>query len=422
MKNYIKFILFNLCTLLFINHGYGQQGQSIDFSKALKVGDAFIAPKQVKLMRGIDKTIDWKSLENKVVLLDFFSTSCGTCIQIMPHLQELEQKHPDKFKVLVVTAHDKATLVKFFATNAYLKEHQVNLPIIYADQYFHELFPHQTEPHEVLLYQGKVQAITGSSSINETNILQLYAGKTITLPLKDDYGKGSLLNQFDDVKTAIKAGVIFSGYQDGVPYQSWSFVTDSLTGLYKSSVYNTTLYSALLSLTTRAKIKDSSYIPRMERVVWKVKDSTKYYDFKNEKDEWMLKNGISYERYDTTLRPDSVQARLVLADFLSFYGIKAYEGNKRMKCLVLEKGPIVPYTGSVIDPMSYDGTASFSIFTDFSEKLPPIIDRVGKEIKMDIGKYETLEELNTQLAKYGIVGVIKEEEISVLVIEEVIGG
>jgi hypothetical protein len=159
----------------------------------------------------------------------------------------------------------------------------------------------------------------------------------------------------------------------------------------------------------------------MERVVWKVNDSTLYYNFKDEKDEWILKNGFSYERYDIKVRPDSMQARLVLADFLNFYGIKAYEGKKLMNCLVLENGPIVPYTGEVIEPMSYDGTASFSIFTDFSEKLPPIIDRVGKEIKMKIGKYETLEELNVQLAEYGIVGTVKLEEIPVLVIEEVNG-
>lgn len=419
MKNHNKFIVLLLCTLFFVNIVQGQQNQNVDLAKSLKVDDAFIAPKHIQLMRGMDKSIDWKSLENKVVLLDFFSTSCGTCIQIMPHLQELEQKYPDKFKVIVVTAHDKTTLEKFFGANAYLKKHKVNLPIIYADRYFHELFPHQTEPHGVLLYEGKVQAITGSGSINESNILKLYADKRIDLPLKDDYGTGSLLKQQDKVKTAIKAGVMFSGYQDGVPYQAWTFAKDSLTGLYKSSVYNTTLYSALLSLTTRAKIKDSSYIPRMERVIWKVKDSTQYYDFKDEQDEWMLKNGFSYERYDTKDRPDSVQAQLVLADFLSFFGIKAYEGKKRMNCLVLESAPIVPYSGDVIDPMSYTSSTTFSIFTDYVNKFPPVIDRVNKNLKMQIGRYETLDELNAQLAAYGIVGKIQLEEISVLVIEEV---
>lgn len=419
MKNYSKFILLLLCTLFFNNLVYAQKNQNVDFSKALQVGSNFVPPKKVQLMRGKDKSIDWEALQGKVVLLDFFSTSCGTCIQIMPHLQELEQKHPDKFKVIIVTTHDKATLEKFFATNVYLKEHKVNLPVIYADSYFHNLFPHISEPHEILLYQGKVQAITGSGSINEASILKLYADKTITLPLKDDYGKGNVLNQLNELEKAIKAGVIFSGYQDGVPYQAWTFQRDSFTGLYKSSIYNASIYSALLSLTTRARIKDNNYIPRMDRVIWKVRDSSIYYNFDRKDDQWMLKHGVSYERYDIKERVDSVQARVILADFISFYGVRAYEGNKRMKCLILLPTSVSPYTGkAVTKTMTYSNSTVFAMFADYAGKFPPTIDRVNSKTEMKIGGYETLEELNAQLAAYGIKAEIAEADMKVLVIEE----
>ncbi|MEJ5145379.1 TlpA family protein disulfide reductase [Sphingobacterium sp. MYb388] len=419
MKNYIKSILLFSCILFLHNSIYAQKNRHVDLSKALKIGADFVPPTKVKLMRGKDKTIDWEALQDKVVLLDFFSTSCGTCIQIMPHLQELEQKHPDKFKVIVVTAHDKVTLEKFFKNNKYLKEHQVNLPVIYEDSYFHSVFPHSSEPHEVLLYQGKVQAITGSGSIDENNILKLYTDKTIALPLKDDYGRGNLVSQIHDSNRVIKAGAIFSGYQDGVPYQAWTFKKDSLTGLFKSSIYNTSLYSALLSLTARAQIKDSKYIPRMDRVQWKVKDSTKYHNFENKTDKWLVDHAISYERYDIKEKTDSLQARLILADFLSFYGLKAYEGKKKMNCLVLESCPVVPYSGTLINPMKYNSTATFAIFTDISLKFPPLIDHVNKAIPIEIGKYDTLHELNLQLAAYGMNAKIKLEEINILVIEEI---
>jgi hypothetical protein len=338
----------------------------------------------------------------------------------MPHLQELEQKHPDKFKVIVVTAHDKVTLEKFFKNNKYLKEHQVNLPVIYEDSYFHNIFPHNSEPHEVLLYQGKVQAITGSGSVNETSILKLYEDKTINLPLKDDYGKGDVLSQLKESKKNIKAGVIFSGYQDGAPYRTWTFERDSLTGLYKSSIYNASMYSALLSLTTRAKIKDSNYIPRMDRVVWKVKDSTVYYNFKNSDDQWLVDNAITYERYDINKLPDSIQARAILGDFLSFYGLKAYEGIKKMNCLVLKPTAVVSYSGkSVTELKIYSSSTVFATFTDFSGKFPPVIDNVQLNSKMEIGNFDSLEELNKQLAAYGIVAVIEMAERKVLVIEEV---
>lgn len=420
MKNYSKFITLILFALFLYEQSYAQKDQNTDFSRALKVGDTFVSPKKVKIMRGTEKSIDWEALQDKVVLLDFFSTSCGTCIQIMPHLQELEKKHPDKLKVIVVTAHDKATLVQFFKKNEYLKGHQVNLPVIYADRYFHGLFPHKTEPHEILLYQGKVQAVTGSGSINEASILKLYADKSIDLPLKDDYGKGNVLHQLNNEKKAIKAGAFFSGYQKGVPYQAWTFEHDSVTGLYKSSIYNASLYSALLSLTTRAKIKDSNYIPRMDRVLWKVKDSTQYYDFDKKDGQWRVDHAVSYERYDLKSRPDSVQARIILADFLSFYGLKAYEAIKTMECLILKPCPVKTYTGKALtDIMTYSNSTVFAMFTDYAGKFPPTVDQVRSEGKMEIGGYESLEGLNTQLAAYGIKAELAEAEMKVLVIEEV---
>lgn len=65
-------------------------------------------------------------------------------------------------------------------------------------------------------------------------------------------------------------------------------------------------------------------MPRIERVHWKVKDSTKYYNFKNE-EGWWKENAICYERYDITERPDSLQALVIMQDFLSFYGVKIYQ-------------------------------------------------------------------------------------------------
>lgn len=421
MKNFKSFIALLICTVLFNNLSYSQKKQNVDFSQALRLGDNFVPPKDVEIMRGKDKSIDWKSLENKVVLLDFFSTSCGTCIQIMPHLQELEQKHPDKFKVIIVTAQDKETLEQFFAKNKYLKEHQVNLPVIYNDSYFHELFPHNSEPHEVLLFRGKVQAITSSGSINEASILKLFKENVIDLPLKDDYGFGNLFEKLNQTESGLKAGVIFSGYQNGIPFQSWKFEQDSLSGLFKSSHYNNSIYGALLSLTSHANTRDNNYIPRMDRVVWKVRDSTKYYDFKDEKDTWMVKNAISYERFDRQVRADSIQARIILEDFLNFYGLKAYEGNKMMECLILSPCPVEPYVGKeLIETVTYRSTTAFSVFTDFALKFPPVVDLVKNDsLLIKIGKYETLQELNKQLMAYGIKAEIGKAEKKVLVIEEV---
>ncbi len=396
-----------------------QQTKVYDLSQRLMVGDTFVPPPSVQMMRGTDSKIDWKALEDKVVLLDLFETTCGTCIQIMPHLQELEKKHSDIFKVLVVTPQDKQTMTDFFNKNKYLKEHRINLPVIYSDNYIRKLFPYKSIPQAILLYRGKVQAITSSGFVNSDNILRLHREGEIKLPLKDDFGKASLVTDVDMDKGGIKAGIIFSGYQDGVEYQPWRFGQDSLTGLYKSSLYNASMYGTLLSLSSKAKMLDPLFFPRMDRVVWKVADSTQYENFGSPADVWLIDHAVSYERYDRKGRPDSLQARIVMDDFERLYGVKVYVGAKAMPCLVLEPVETVPFDKKGTEVMTYKGTTALSIFLDYGGKFPPTVDEAKKEDMIQLEPYSTLEELNLQLAAYGVKGEIKERNVDVLVIEEV---
>jgi len=396
-----------------------QQSKGVDLSQRLKVGDAFAPPPSVRLMRGTDSKIDWKALEDKVVLFDLFETSCGACIQIMPHLQELEKKHGDIFKVFIVTPEDKQTITDFFKKNKYLKEHQVNLSVIYSDSYLRKLFPYKSIPQAILLYKGKVQAITSSGFIDSDNILRLHGEGEIKLPLKDDFGKGNLTTAVDRGKNGVKPSVIFSGYQDGVDYQPWRFELDSVTGLYKSSLYNSSMYGALLSLSSKAKMLDPLFFPRMDRVVWKVGDSTRYENFDKVVDVWLVDHAVSYERYDRNARPDSLQARIIMDDFERLYGVRAYVGKRRMPCLVFKQVQIVPYDRVGTEVMTYKGTTALSIFLDYGGKFPPVIDEIKKDGKIQLEPYATLEELNRQLVAHGIKGYIEEREIEALVIEEV---
>ncbi|SKC06536.1 Redoxin [Sphingobacterium nematocida] len=383
-----------------------------DLTKRLYVGDTFTAPSTVQLMRGGLKRVDWRTLENKVVLLDFFDTSCGTCIESMPKLQQLQSQYPNIFEVIMVGWQDRATLEKLFSSNAYLKENKVNLPVIYADSYLKSLFPHRSVPHAVLLYQGKVQAITTSNFITAESIQKLYYEKSIQLPLKDDYGKRELS---DSDK---KIGVTITGYKDGVPYQGWKFETDSANGLIKSSLYNASIFAALRALASRGKLQQSNYMPRMDRLVWNVRDSTRYYNFENDP-YWDISNKVCYERYDSIARPDSLQARIVLKDLETFLGVKVSRGMKLMRVLELNTTTLKAYQAPKDqESMTYIGTAVFAGFTDLKEMFPPVVDNVKSDVKMEIHPYRTLEELNRQLATYGIKAEYGSRDIEVLVIEE----
>lgn len=196
---YLKQKVLLLMMLVICTHMiHAQTGKNVDLSKVLKTGDIFVTPSAVQQMRGSGKPVDLTKLGDKIIIFDFFDTYCGTCIETMPKLQKLQEKLKNKVQIITVSWQDKVTLEKFFKHNEFLKENNVNLPVIYSDVYLKELFPHLTVPHVVFLYKGKVQAIAGNKVVTEEHILELYDKGTIDLPLKDDFGKGNLMGLSKD--------------------------------------------------------------------------------------------------------------------------------------------------------------------------------------------------------------------------------
>lgn len=415
VNSLILTVLFHL--IIAVGTVKSQTKKEVDLSKALKVGDSFIPPKTVQFMRGDMKVIDWKALEDKVVILDFFDTYCGTCIELMPKLQKLQDKYADKVQIINVGWQDKQTLEKFYAGNAYLKEHHVNLPVIYADTYLKEHFPHQGAPHVVFLYKGQVHAITFFRQVTAENILALYEAGTINLPLKNDFGKVDLSADINIVKN-LKTSIVITGYQDGVPIQGFLTGRDSITGYFKTSMVNRPIFRALVSTATRIKRPD--FYLRDDRIVWKVKDPKKYEDFDRVGESWLNENGICYERTDEVYRPDSVQARLVLNDLHNALGIKTYYSTKTMKSVVLKREAVrkskAPKTGS---GRVYENSRALAESIESSGFFPTAVDLVKSKDHIHIGSFNNLDELNDQLGPYGIVAVIEDQDIPVFVVEEV---
>lgn len=410
MRSYICLILICITQTLF-----AQSNKLFDGSKSLKVGDAFEISNPIVFMRGPFKEVAWEQLKEKVVILDFFSTSCITCIEDMPKLQALQNKYADILQIFNVTAQDKQTLQKFFEKNAYLKDHMVNLPVIYSDSSLHKLFPHWAEPHVVFLYKGIVKAITFNRLITEENILSLYQNGSIDLPLKDDYKKGTLTSV--TALSNLKTRILLSGYQNGVREVGLKMENDSISNLYKSSFYNRSILSTLRSLWNT--IERRNYVPRMERVVWKVRDSTEYYSFTEAKDSWNVRHAICYERLDAVQRNHSEQAKIVLNDIHSLLGINSYFTKKKLQCLILQKCPTIPNVRKeIMGEMQFEGTEVLASFIDLSGKYPLVCDDVRRRENLVIGNFRNLDELNDQLRSYGIEAVYGEREFEVLVIEE----
>lgn len=47
--------------------------------------------------------VDIKDFRGKLVLIDFWESWCGPCLQVFPSMQQLREEYPDEFEMLAVT-------------------------------------------------------------------------------------------------------------------------------------------------------------------------------------------------------------------------------------------------------------------------------------------------------------------------------
>jgi len=146
--------------------------------KPLHVGDNvpedFWSHKVKIYTQGDTATIELAKYKGKPLILDFWSTSCGTCIYYFPKLIAIQRHFGSILNILLVNSFTKRdTYAKINnMPNDILRANE--LPSVYLDDYLIKLFPHGPIPHYVWISEkGRISAITIKEfvAINQVNIL-----------------------------------------------------------------------------------------------------------------------------------------------------------------------------------------------------------------------------------------------------------
>ncbi|RZJ92249.1 MAG: TlpA family protein disulfide reductase [Chryseobacterium sp.] len=186
MKNLYCFKVLLIYIALLNNHAYGQNS-----TRGLNIGDQ--APdflfKNAKNMPS--KEVRLSDFRGKLVILDFWATNCGSCIQAMPKMDSLQKTFGDSIQIIIISPMETSerinSFMKYFR-NIEIKNIIEKLPSIHDDSRWAEFFPHNSVPHHVWLDQnGKVIEISKGANTTVKNIREALRGKRSVLQLKDDF-------------------------------------------------------------------------------------------------------------------------------------------------------------------------------------------------------------------------------------------
>jgi thiol-disulfide isomerase/thioredoxin len=158
--------------------------------RPLTVGDTLPDMRINHLYNYPTASIHLSQLKDTYVLLDFWSTRCGSCIESIPEMHALQERYKGKLQVLMINSYaadTKQKLEKFFAWRKQRTGQSFSLTYALEDTVLMQRFPHETIPHYVWLNKDRrVAAITDQEALTDNNIRNWLSGQQVCLPLKND--------------------------------------------------------------------------------------------------------------------------------------------------------------------------------------------------------------------------------------------
>ncbi len=378
--------------------------------------------------------LNLSDFRGKLIILDFWSPGCASCIAAFPEMEALQKEWNDKIQIILVNAQSTDSTLHFFSKRPKIK--MPDLPLITSDTILAGFFPHNAFPLHVWIDSNRVvRYITAGYNTNEKTIRDFLNGNLPSLKQKKEVldfnfnvpviaeGNGRWVNR----------ALYYSYIMRHIPTQVGSMIEADRIFINSASIAR--LFKLAYSEGAKYNFDPTN------TVVLEVRDKSKYLYPKNmgNFDQWAAKNDYYYE----LKIPSSQSGRLyqyMQEDLKRYFNVDAKVEKRKIVCLVLVK------RGNINSLQSKGGTIDTNInsaagdtecyfhnytFKQILQKLQPFyanslptpfMDGTGYTGKIDIVfKREAvmnLSLLKNELAEYNLYLVKKEWPADVLVISE----
>lgn len=186
----------------------------------LSIGQVVPDVRLAQVLNNHGVAIRLSDFRGRLLILDFWATSCAGCIQAMPRLDSLQKTFGGRVAILPVTAEKRERVIAFQQTNAFLQGWKFRTAV--EDRDLHTLFPHRLLPHEVWINgSGKVVAITGAGDVNAASVSRVLAGQSLQANVKSD------VLSYNRYKALLVEG---NGAPDSA-YRYRSIITNAIPGI-----------------------------------------------------------------------------------------------------------------------------------------------------------------------------------------------
>lgn len=430
--------IYKQCSLLAVLIYFGHIG----LTQRLYIGDKLPAIELTNVINYPSPSLSLNSLNNRLIILDFWGTGCLSCIEAFPKLDSLQKEYGDKIQIIAINKESRDSTLKFFARFKKIK--MPSIPFVSGDSVLTKLFPHNFVPHHVWIDSVKtVRFITYGWNANAKNIRNYLEGINFSLaesPYKENYViENPIIKELQDQTASFS---LITHYVPGVSVLNR--VTSSVEE-YSQPNRLTKNSSSILQLFVDAFSEGGKLnFSAKNSVILKNIDlrDIDYPTADASIDDWLENNSYNY---DLLVPPSNWQNlyKFMQQDLARYFGIDAKVIHQEIWCWELirtskmdkiktegRKSKYIHH-GISRDSIWYAHNLSMNEFTSRLQALLvlrgfpfPLVDNTGYKSNVDIGldfnlaRKIDLAYLKKELLKYDLSIVPKKRKLPTLVLQK----